>query len=142
MNIEDQIDNTLTNLKIIAMIPKNGRLCVRKGFLNLETEDHFQTIRRFLNNDSRDICLDHIKNTILNAIKITKNIMNNQIEVELKNWTLQQISIEIRNCQTGLTNLKTTYNDDAVMKSQIDVLLERLNVHCEELSEYQQSKKI
>lgn len=40
------------------------------------------------------------------------------------------------NCQSGLTNLKTTYNDDSIMIANIDVLLERLQANCEELHIY------
>jgi hypothetical protein len=140
MNTEDQIDNALTNLKIIALIQKNGRLCIRKGCLTLEPDDHFQIIRRWINKDNRDLCMMHIRNTISNSIKITKSIINNQIDVELKDWTLNRFSIEMTNCQNGLTNLKTTYNDDAVTKSQLDILLERLEVHCLELRDYTAEK--
>lgn len=132
MNTEDQIDNTLTNLKIIGLVQKNGRLCIRKGSLTLETDDHLQILRRWLNKDTRELCLIHIRNTITNAFKLYKTLQAGHLDIELKDWTMQRLLIEMRNCQTGLQNLKTTYNDDAVIKSQLDVLLERLEEHCKE----------
>lgn len=136
MNIEDQIDNTLTNLKIIGLLQKNGRLCIRKGCLTLEIDDHLQIFRRWINKDTREQCIMHIRNTIMNAIKLTKGVIQKQIDVELKDWTLERLFVEMTNCQEGLTNLKTTYNEDAVVKSQLDVLLERLKVHCLEIREH------
>ena len=128
MNIEDQVDNILQNLKIIASVQKNGKLCIRKGSLTLESSAPYQNLRRWINNDSRDLCIMHIKNTINNAIKLKKNIINKVVDVELHDWTIERLTIEMRNCQVGLQNLKVTYNDDTSVKSMLDVLLERLQV--------------
>ncbi len=136
MNTEDLIDSTITNLKIIGGVPKNGRLCIRKGQLTIESEDHFQLLRRWIHRDSRDISLIHIRNTINNALKVSKGIMTNQIEIELKSWTLQKLIEEMTNCQSGLINLKTTYNNDFSYKASLDVLCERLQANVEELHDY------
>jgi len=136
MNTEDLIDSTITNLKIIGCVPKNGRLCIRKGQLTLEPDDHFQLLRRWINRDSREITLIHIRNTINNALKLSKGLMSNQIDTELKKWTLQKLIQEMLNCQQGLINLKTTYNDDYAFKASLDVLCERLQANCVELNEY------
>jgi hypothetical protein len=49
---EDFVDSTIANLKIIGMVPRNGRLCVRKGQLCLETSDQLQAVRRWARGDS------------------------------------------------------------------------------------------
>lgn len=133
MNTEDMIDNTIASLKIISMIKKNGRLSVRKGQLTIESDDNMQTLRRWFYHDSREVSLMHIKNTIFNAIKISKGILENKIETELKTWSLQRLAIEMQNCQAGLLNLKTTYNDDSLMIANIDVISDRLKAHCDEI---------
>lgn len=130
MNTEDMIDSTITSLKIISMVPKNGRLSVRKGQLTLEPDDGFQKIRRWLNKDSRDHTLMHIKNTVQNAINLSKGIKENKIEIELKDWTVNRLLTEMQNCQTGLINIKTTYNEDSLFKASIDVIIDRLQAHC------------
>lgn len=133
MNSEDQIDATITALKVISMVQKNGRLSVRKGQLTLEPDDHFKTVRRWFFKDSRDHALMHIKNTINNAIKLSKGIIENKLETELKSWSVQRLAKEMQNCQAGLVNLKTTYNDDPLFKANVDVILDRLQAHCAEL---------
>ena len=141
MNTEDLIDTTITNLKIIGSTPKNGRLCIRKGQLTLEHDNHFQLIRRWWNRDSRDITLVHIRNTIGNAIKLSKGIICNQIQADLKKWTIDKLLQEMTNCQSGLLNLKTTYNDDYSFMASLDVLSERLQANCEELLDYMSKHK-
>lgn len=136
MNTEDFIDTTITNLKIIGCVPKNGRLCIRKGQLTLEPDDHFQIFRRWMNRDSREVTLMHIRNTISNAIKLSKGLMTNQIQADLKQWTIDKLLQEMSNCQAGLLNLKTTYNDDHNFKASLDVLSERLQANCNELHDY------
>ena len=46
----------------------------------------------------------------------------------------------MQNCQSGLLNLKTTYNDDSLMIANLDVINDRLKAHCEELIEYISTK--
>ena len=136
MNTEDQIDGTITALKVISMVQKNGRSSVRKGQLTLEADDHLTTLRRWFFKDSRDHTLMHIKNTINNAIKLSKGIIENKVDTELKDWTVNRLATEMQNCQSGLMNLKTTYNDDPLFKASIDVLNDRLQEHCKELLNY------
>jgi hypothetical protein len=133
MNTEEQIDDTITSLKIIAMVQKNGRLCIRKGQLAIEPDDRIQAIRRWFNRDSRDQILLHLRICINNAVKLSRAILHNQIDVELKPWTLQRLLAEMTNSQHGLINLKTTYCNDPAMVAAIDVLIERLHAHCNEL---------
>lgn len=137
MNTEELIDTTLTTLKVIGMLPKNGRLCVRRGQLTLEPDDHLQRWKRWIYRDSRDITLMHIKNTINNATKIIKGIMSSQIEIEMKAWTLQRFLSEMTSCQSGLVNLKTTYINDTAVVAMLDVICERLQANCAELSEWE-----
>jgi hypothetical protein len=138
MNPDEMIDNTLTSLKIMAMLPKNGRLCVRKGQLAIESDDNWQTIRRWINHDSRDQIMLHMRNCIGNAIKLSKGLIHNQIETDLKSWTIGRLLVEMKNSQTGLVNLKTTYCSDPAMVAAIDVLIERLNANCDELKTFEE----
>ena len=75
MATEEFIDTTIATMKIIGMVPKNGKLCVRKGQLCLDNAVQGQALRRWLNGDCRDSTLMHAKNTITNAIKIDRAIM-------------------------------------------------------------------
>ena len=136
MNIDEQIDNTITTLKVLGMLPKNGRLCVRKGQLTLEADNQMQKIKRWIYRDSRDVTLIHIKNTMSNTNKLIKGIMTNQIDIELKTWSLHRFLAEMINCQAGLVNLKTTYLDDTSMVATLDVICDRLQANCLELKTY------
>lgn len=133
MNTEELIDNTIANLKVIGMVQKNGRLSIRKGQLTIEPDDHFQKLRRWFNKDSRDLTLMHIRNTINNAIRLSKGLMDNSIETELKAWVLQKLTVEMKNCEAGIMNLKTTYNDDSQMVANLDVIGDRLQAQYSEL---------
>lgn len=141
MNTDELIDGTLTTLKVIGMVPKNGRLCVRRGQLTLETDDHLQRWKRWIYRDSREVTLMHIKNTINNSTKIIKDIMSNQINIELKSWTVQRFLSEMANCQSGLLNLKTTYVRDTAVVATLDVICERLQANCKELSDWEINEK-
>lgn len=131
--MEDLVDKTMANLKLIGMINKGEKVCLRKGQLNIELVDRLQSFRRWYNKDSRDVTLIHIRNTINDAIKIAKGLMMNNIQSDMKTWTVGALNQELRNCDTGLQNLKTTYMDDPSFLANIDVLCDKCKAQCDEI---------
>lgn len=131
--MDDLVDKTMANLKLIGMINKGEKVCLRKGQLNIEQVDRLQSFRRWYNKDSRDVTLIHIRNTINDAIKIAKGLMMNNIQSEMKTWTVGALNQELKNCDTGLQNLKTTYIDDPSFLANIDVLCDKCKAQCEEI---------
>ena len=153
MATEEFIDATIATMKIIGMVPKNGKLCVRKGQLCLDTVQG-QAVRRWMNGDSRDCTLMHAKNTITNAVKINRCIMtqlnnnnNNNSNNSSKNnikegerdrdaWTLRRMLAELEACECGLQNLKTTYACDSMIIANLDVIIERQKAHQSEVRKF------
>lgn len=131
--MDDLVDKTMANLKLIGMINKAEKICLRKGQLNIEQFDRLQCVRRWYNKDSRDNTLIHIRNTINDAIKIAKGLLNNSITTDLKVWTISSINQELKNCETGLQNLKTTYMEDSSFVANIDVLVDKCKAQCDDL---------
>lgn len=134
MNSEEFVDDIMANLKVIGMLQKNGKLCVRKGKLAIDDEGHLQFVRRWLRRDSRDSVLMHMKNTITNAINVSKVLLNESKYHDLDKWTLMRLNEEMRGCELGIINLKTTYNGDAMMVASLDVLIERLKASYEDIT--------
>lgn len=131
--MDDLVDKTMANLKLIGMINKSEKVCLRKGQLNIEQVDRLQSFRRWYNKDSRDVTLIHIRNTINDAIKIAKGLMMNNIQSDMKTWTVGALNQELKNCDTGLQNLKTTYMDDPSFLANIDVLCDKCKAQCDEI---------
>lgn len=131
--MDEVVDRTMANLKLIGMVNKGEKLCVRKGQLNIEQVDRLQPMRRWYNKDSRDISLIHIRNTINDAIKITKGLLANNLQTELSEWVVTALNEEIRKCETGLQNLKTTYEDDSSFVANLDVMIDRCKAHADEI---------
>jgi hypothetical protein len=118
MQTEGFVDGTIATLKVIGMVGKGGRLCVRKGQLCLENDDSVQFFRRWLLGDSRDITLMHVKNTALNAMELARN--NHDPEMR------GRVCRELHNCLAGLQNLRSTYIKDSVMVAHLEVLSDRV----------------
>lgn len=133
---DEQIDQCLISLKIIGMLQKNDKLCVRRGSLTIEPDDKFQMLRRWFYKDTREQCMMHIRNTVTTTQSITKGIIEGKIDINMSDWTLRRIMKEMTNCQPGLVNLKTTYSEDSVMIAHLDNLIERLVENCHELHLY------
>lgn len=134
MNNDEFIDDIMANLKVIGMLQKNSKLCVRKGKLAIDDESHFQFLRRWLKRDSRDSVLMHMKNTIVNAINTSKVLLNESKYNEHDKWVLLRLNEEMRGCEMGIVNLKTTYAGDAMMVASLDVLIERLRASYDDIT--------
>jgi hypothetical protein len=131
--MDELVDKTMANLKLIGMIKKGEKVCLRKGQLNIEYIDRLQSLRRWYNKDSRDVSLIHIRNTINDAIKIAKGLIANNIQSDLKVWTVSALNQELRNCENGMQNLKTTYIDDPSFLANIEVLLDKCKAQSDEI---------
>lgn len=126
MNTDTFIDDVLTNLRVVGMIKKNQKLCIRKGRLSIDTDDTVQPVRRWLYSDSRESIIAMIKITIQNAIRLSKDIQKDAFEIDMKEWTIHRIDEELRSCELGLENMRTTYQDDSTYIAMLDTLIERL----------------
>lgn len=140
MATEEFVDITIATMKIIGMVPKNGKLCIRKGHLCLDKSDQVQFVRRWVQGDSRDSTLMHVRNTINSAFKISRFLISLAIDRNHANymtyWTMDRLLVEMTQCEIGLQNLKTTYSLDSMMVANLEVLLDRLNAHKSEVSKF------
>ncbi len=138
MQGDDFVDATMANLKIISMLQKNDKIRVHKGNISIDRGDGaVQAVRRWLNRDSRDVTLIHVRNTISNAIRIACTLSSSIITTTrgsgLKDWTLQRFVGEMAAAELGLQNLRATYMMDSGVVASIDVMTERLRANCDEL---------
>lgn len=131
-------DKLLINLKIIANIQKNGRIKRSiDGIISLDSDYLFyQSVRRFLNNDSRKQSIFEINSVITECHEKIKEIVNNRYmtphnsnnEEFLQNTELLLLMYKsLKNSLEGINNLKFTYIDDHNTVSQLDILILKTN---------------
>lgn len=130
-------DKLLINLKIISKIQKNGRISRSyDGIISLESDVFYQSIKRFMLNDSRKQAIFEINSVITEAIDILNHILNSKF----MNKNYAQSSEYIKNCENlnlimtemelakiGIENLKFTYQTDQNIVSQLDILILKIN---------------
>jgi len=142
----------LQNLKIIGKINEGGRIRITNGILEI---DNTNWIFRFINGDSRTTTISEIKDIISIAIDKCKDIVNSKYfdeyynnnneekpsrllntEFSKKHELLQIIYTELKNSLNGLSNLKSTYNDDMTIISKIEILMKKIENFTIELEKY------
>ena len=118
----DNLDNIITNLKIISMVQVNEKLSIHKGHLQID-KILFQSIIRWINKSSRDIIIIYLKDLI-------KNI--NVLIIKLKKypnfkWLFTKIFTEMDKSKLGLLNLQTTYATDPVTVVKFENIITKFN---------------
>jgi hypothetical protein len=137
MNADEFVDATIANLKVLGMLPRSGKLCVRRGRLVVEREGALQGARRWLLKDSREATLAYVRMTINDAVAAARNILDHHVQVQyqdLRMWTAARLLLEMRASEAGLVSLKTTYAGDVATVAAVEVLIERLAAHCADLT--------
>jgi len=138
-------DKLLINLKIISKIQKNGRIARSfDGIISLENDAFYQSVKRFITNDSRKQAIFEINSVITECIDILNHISNSKFT----NKVYYQSGEYIKNCEciglllkevelakTGVENLKFTYQNDPNIVSQIDIVILKINTTIKDFSQ-------
>lgn len=129
-------EKLLINLTILAKIQKNGRIKRSyDGIVSLD-EEKFQSIKRFMNNDSRKQSVFEINSIITDTADKVKEIVNNKYMNQ--NYTnteeyysncelLLLLNKSLASAKEGVINLKFTYTNDHNTLSQLDIILLKIN---------------
>jgi hypothetical protein len=109
---DENVDNIITNLKIISKVKVDEKLCIRKGHLQIDNSSNFQFLKRWYYRDSRDFILLFIKDLIRNISSVFEKRHNI--------WAITGVLDEMENAKIGLVNLKTTYSTDCIMIAKFE----------------------
>ena len=76
MNGEDDTFNIITSLKIVSMIREGQKVSIRNGTIHMDrtSEGMYSAARRWYYQDSRYKTYNYIKNLVLSAVAIYKNL--------------------------------------------------------------------
>ena len=138
---KNKIEDILLNMKIISEINENDKLLTNNECLEIDTR-YFQSFQRWWYEDGRDntlIKLDEIIKILFSYIDQNYNSNDNNTITknfkEGKTHLFQRIHRSLSNSIKGLENLKTTYKDDIKTISKVDLLIEKINIKIERMSQ-------
>lgn len=130
-------DKLLINLRILSKIQKNGRITKSvEGIINLENDNVYKNIKRFIYSDSRRQSVFEINSIIDECSFQLNNLINSKyINPTYKNTSeyirnMEIISLlmdELAKAKLGIENLKFTYKNDPNIISQIDIIILKIN---------------
>ena len=150
------LENVLTNLKIIAKVSPNDKLTVIDGILVIDQPQWGQGMVRWWRLDSRSNSMSEIEKLIEDSFTIIDNIYSSEVMInsgtDIKNnfyykrtipqtyfetensHQLQTFSVELTNSVKGLQNLKLTYKSDISICSKIDVIIEKISIRISKIN--------
>lgn len=117
-------EEIFVNLTVIANISSGDKLVINceEKYLNIDTS-YFQSITRWLKGVSRVEILNFINKVLENAFDA------NDKWIQQKNsQMLIRLMTNLKNALKGLNNLKQTYPNDKLVHSEIDVMMENINI--------------
>lgn len=134
----------LLDLKVLSKLEVNQKLVIRNNQLNIDST-YFQSVNRYISNDSRENTLNYIEelnNNLSNEIEnILDNYSKNKNIQDSPSNILINISQNLKLACKGLINLTTTYLNDQFNKSKIEIIIEQFQLKITKISEYIEIKK-
>lgn len=135
------LDRILLNLKILGCVPAYGR--IRRGsngIIAIENDGWMSTIKRYLFSESRRVTVEEIIDIVNSANEKVTDLINSRFlerdeesrpifADEYKNVFegMTLIHKELSAAVNGVENLKSTYHDDPMIISQLDIIITRMN---------------
>ena len=151
------LDKVLINLKVLSKVCEKGKITTVGGTnIALEAEKPLTPLYRYLNGDSRKKTVDTIQDVVTSATEISNSMLQHScmslyerkeqptsFEINEYNKQYQQLknlSAEMQNSLKGLSNLRVTYNGDANVVAQLEVISENVKRQIIEIESNLESK--
>ncbi|MAP67675.1 MAG: hypothetical protein CMF80_08265 [Candidatus Marinimicrobia bacterium] len=119
LNVDlDEVNDLLTALNVITDIKYLDKLLWNEEdslIPNIQVNGPFRFIRRIYNMQNRKDMIERLQKIIYKSISAFKF---SSAKVRIKT--------NLISCVTGLHNLKLTYNDDTMVKSQLNVMIQNI----------------
>ena len=119
--MNETLNEMLVDLKIISMVPVDGKLYMCNGSLALEPVSILQPVRRYLSNSNRHIVSMKIKQRIMEL----ERFLSDQTQIK-EEWILFVIEELIDPVKVGISNLQSTYSTDSQILAAFELYLARL----------------
>lgn len=142
------MDDILINLNIISKIKPYDKIYINKNnLITIEYNTLLQGLFRFLYNNNREKNINNLNNfykTVFNVIDDLLNspyINNYNTDLELDDDeffktfnNFKKLSHYLELSLVGLNNLKQTYNDDIVIDSKIDLMINNTELYSQKIN--------
>jgi len=117
------LEDIFINLRLLSKLEVGNKLIKNNNNLNIDSS-FLQSFTRWMNGTNR--------NDNLNFITYILNSAFDQIEKLIKLNTSEstqlfiRLTADLKNCTSGLLNLKNTYYNDKLIQSEIDVMIDNI----------------
>ena len=121
MQVEEQeYDEVIVNLKVIASLKVNTKVSTTGSFLNIEADKYIpESVRRWWRNDNRDESIRKIDRIVMKAITY----------LDGKKGKKEIITESLINARTGLMNLKETYGTCIQTCARLETIVDKINTN-------------
>ena len=126
----DNNKETISRLKFIGKIQIGDKVNLR--YMYIQNDGLITQLSRTICQDNRSKTLTFLQDTVNKSFEILKYYQNSKKKSD--NIMCLNLIEDLKNCRSGLTNLKETYNQDIKFCCDIDTLLQIVEAKLTETS--------
>ena len=137
---EETQDRLLHDLKLLASLRENDKVCVRDGLLSVNRPGAASSLSRWVHGDCRLRTLAVVQNTFMDALQMVEYGLERLTGERPAGWgprdeltghaqrrLVARLVRSLQQACVGLTRLRATYLNDSSMAAKLDVLRERVS---------------
>jgi len=89
---EDRYEHVLRGLGVIARLTENKRLSIRTGQVDIDNSDKFQFLRRWWNDEDRDVCLSRVRQIFNEAINMARGTLHDIMHISHPSSSFDEVN--------------------------------------------------
>jgi hypothetical protein len=123
--IELTSEYVFINLRLISKIEVGNKLVQTEKHINIDTS-YFKSITRWFRGVNRNDTIKFMSFVFTKAFELNDKLLEYKSENSIQ--TLLRLNSELKNSITGLVNIKHTYSSDKLIQSEIDVMIDNIQL--------------
>ncbi len=124
--LEYTLEDILINIRLISKIEIGNKLIQNGKYINIDN-NYFPSIMRRYYKIDRTKTIQFINFIVNKAIEY----VDNNIKYDEHKLLILRLTNELRNANSGLYNLKQTYEADKLIQAEIDVIIDNIRLKVE-----------
>jgi len=124
-NIEFNSEDIFINLRLISKIEVGDKLIQIDKHVNIDTS-YFKSVTRWLNGSNRNDSIKFISMILYKAFILNDKLIEDKSDESIQK--ILRLNSDLKNSLNGLFNLKQTYSSDKLIQSEIDVMIDDIQL--------------
>lgn len=129
------LEYVFIRLRLMSKLEINDKLIISDDYINID-KSYIPSITRSFHNANRKATNQYLDYVLKEAFQYSDELIEESNTIQLL-----RLMNELKNSLTGLANLKSTYNNDKLIQSELEVMTDNIATKIRVIEDFIDGKK-